>query len=71
MCRECSRSASRRAYYEMTPSDRFLAHRMRYLPRQIAETEHKLIMLRNEAKRLGMTELLPPSTTQPEGKNHG
>lgn len=37
---------------------RYLAYRMAYLPHQIAATKRKLQMLRNEARRYGMTDLL-------------
>lgn len=63
-CRECHRARSRgfgrEAYRKLPQEDRYLHHRRNYLPRQIAETEHKLVMLRNEAARLGMLELLSP-----------
>ena len=46
---------------DMSPDERrqdYIEHRMRYLPGQIRAVEHKLAMLRNEAARYGMTELL-------------
>lgn len=64
-CREChrvrSRDFGRNAYRNMSAEERYLHHRRNYLPRQLAETEHKLAMLRVEAARLGLTNLLPGS----------
>jgi len=39
-------------------ADAYFAHRVRYLPRQIEDTRHKLRALMREARRYGMTELV-------------
>ena len=46
---------------EMDPDERrqdYLAHRVRYLPRQLEAARHKVAALENEAARYGMVELL-------------
>lgn len=60
-CRECHneyhRAYNKANYAEASRIERYERHRMAYLPRQIAQTEHKLTMLRREAARYGMHDL--------------
>lgn len=69
-CRTCQRAYHRsynRDYMQgrraeirakLTPAERYAKYRTRYLPIQIEATERKLAMLRNEAARLGLVDLL-------------
>lgn len=41
-----------------TPEERFFRYRVNYLPAQLVAARRKVEMLENEARRLGMTDLL-------------
>ena len=62
-CRTCfnayHRAWDKRRRDDESPAERHYRYRINYLPRQIEATEHKLVMLRNEAARLGLRDLLP------------
>lgn len=62
LCRTCQskyqREYKRKLRDSQTPADRFLQHRLEYLPRQLESARHKVAMLENEARRYGMVELL-------------
>lgn len=57
-CRQCTQASQRRTVAQTPPSLIALQNRQRYLPRQIEAARHKVVMLENEARRYGMTELL-------------
>ncbi len=62
LCRICrnryQQTYNRKAKAEETHAERYARHRVEYLPKQLSATRHKLAMLENEARRLGLTELL-------------
>ena len=41
-----------------TSKERFFRYRVNYLPQQLEAARRKVVMLENEARRLGMTDLL-------------
>lgn len=63
-CRACfnayHRDWDKRRRDDESPAERHNRYRINYLPRQIEATEHKLVMLRNEAARLGLRDLAGP-----------
>ena len=65
LCRICrnryQQAYNRKAKAEETHAERYARHRIEYLPKQLSATRHKLAMLENEARRLGLTNLLEKS----------
>lgn len=61
ICRQCHNAYNKAARRRMTPPERYMEHRVRYLPRQIEAARAKLAALEREAARLGMHDLLGPA----------
>lgn len=66
ICRECNNKHNRNRYARESKAERYERSRVRYLPIQLEATRRKLAMLENEARRLGLTDLLAsPPERQP------
>lgn len=54
----CNRAYKRRDYATMTPAEKWIAYRVRHLPKQIEAARRKVAALENEARRYGMNDLI-------------
>ncbi len=62
LCRTCrnayQQAYNRKAKANETAQDRYTRHRMEYLPSQLEAARRKVAMLENEARRLGLRDLV-------------
>lgn len=62
LCRICQntyqRNYERKLRRDMTPEERNLLYRVRHLPSQLEAARRKVAMLENEARRLGLRDLV-------------
>lgn len=62
LCRECHRETTRkyrrRTRAAMTPEEKHLAYRVRYLPTQLEHARRRVEQLENEARRFGFHDLV-------------
>lgn len=57
-CRTCARQRDRNRRRAVPDAERYLAYRIRIVPQQLDAARRKVAALENEARRLGMVDLL-------------